>query len=422
MSQFNSTRQTLKQRLHELWAFRYNTILGRVEFGQKDANTYEPMTDYELNNIIDCLDRTYGKEYKPDALFSVLRSEFSEKYNPICLYFDQIGQKHPDYDAQDNIIALCKTVKCIAIDDDIAINPNEAFEIALSKWLVASVANVFNSLKCENHTCIVLTGGMGAYKSTWLNNLCPPALAKFYHYEGKINLNPENKDVLVMLGEKFTVNLDDQLRNLFKKDSETMKTFLSQNTVSIRRSYARFSEDIPRIANFIASINGEDFLAENENRRFLPFKVASIDWEATQKIDMDKVWAEAYHLYKSQKFQWWWTKQELAECFGDMKLFQQPSVELEMLLTYFEIAKERYEAHTAMTQADVINYLRTFTKEPLSTKKLSEAMKKASVIRYSKRLGGGVPMYVFALRKKNINSIDSEQNVEATDGSQKEIF
>ena len=46
----------------------------------------------------------------------------------------------------------------------------------LTKWLVAVVANAMDDRECRNHTCLVLTGEQGKFKTTFLDLLCPPAL------------------------------------------------------------------------------------------------------------------------------------------------------------------------------------------------------------------------------------------------------
>lgn len=396
----------------DLWQCRYNVILGKVEVKPKGDLPYYMMSDYELNNMIDKLDVEYGREYKPDNINSVLKSSFSQKYNPVKQYFVENHSNCDKIDVGGYIDMLANTVKIEHSDEQITIPASQVFCTTLKKWMVSSIANAFNDLKCENHTCPVFTGNQGTYKSTYINNLCPPVLRSLYSFQGRINLNPDNKDVLIMLAEKFTVNLDDQLHNLFKKDSETLKTILSLDVVSIRRPHAKFSEDLPRISNFFASINGQNFLTD-ESRRFLPFHVSEINIQDALSIDMNFVWEEAYRLYLSG-YQWFWTAKELSDNFGDMRLFQQPSIELEMLVTYFEVPTNRTEPHTAMTQGDVINYLRGFTKENIRPNKLSDAIKKAGVIRYSARRNG-TPIYVFALRKKDQNAIDRENDIRSND-------
>ena len=76
----------------------------------------------------------------------------------------------------------------------------------LTKWLVAVVANAMDDRECRNHTCLVLTGEQGKFKTTFLDFLCPPALYG-YSYTGKIY--PQEKDTLTYIGQNLIVNIDD---------------------------------------------------------------------------------------------------------------------------------------------------------------------------------------------------------------------
>ena len=48
---------------------------------------------------------------------------------------------------------------------------SEKWEEYLTKWLVAVVANAMDDKQCRNHTCLVLTGEQGKFKTTFLDLL-----------------------------------------------------------------------------------------------------------------------------------------------------------------------------------------------------------------------------------------------------------
>ncbi|WP_428658915.1 VapE domain-containing protein [Runella sp.] len=399
-----------KQQRYEAWLkkhfeFRYNIILNLIEYAEKKApeRGFVPMTDYALNSMVRFLDKEYNEAPSPEKVFSILKSDFTPKYHPIKAYFLKWYENHKHHKGTSYIDALAATV---------TVENPETFRLSLTRWLVASVAQVFvdeikfNDPKandCQNQTCIVLTGSQGAFKTTWLNMLCPTELAE-YLYTGKINLNLDNKDIFIMLGEKFIINLDDQLRNLIKKDNETMKTLITQGKNSIRRPHAKFAENIQRLGNFVASINGEDFLSEDENRRYLPFAVQSIDIKEAQLIDMDGVWLDAFILFKSG-FQYWWTKAELAEYFGEqMENFRYSSPELEMLHTHFSVPSPNDTDIELMCTTDVINYLSAFTKERLGPKKIGEELKKMGAAKKSDPDRGNLKCYALQIKKLKIKT------------------
>ena len=65
-------------------------------------------------------------------------------------------------------------------------------------WLVAVVVNAMDDLLWRNHTCLVLTGEQGKFKTTFLDLLCPEEL-KSYLFTGKID--PQGKDVQTLIAE-----------------------------------------------------------------------------------------------------------------------------------------------------------------------------------------------------------------------------
>src|SRR3712207_8560802 len=74
--------------------------------------------------------------------------------------------------------------RSIALSDCVSVTNPEKWKEYLTKWLVAVVANVMDDKQCRNHTCLVLTGEQGKFKTTFLDLLCPPTLSD-YRYTGK---------------------------------------------------------------------------------------------------------------------------------------------------------------------------------------------------------------------------------------------
>lgn len=72
--------------------------------------------------------------------------------------------------------AITALADCVSVT-----NPGKWREY-LTKWLVAVVANVMDDRQCRNHTCLVLTGEQGKFKTTFLDLLCPPALSDYPIY------------------------------------------------------------------------------------------------------------------------------------------------------------------------------------------------------------------------------------------------
>lgn len=369
-------RQRIEEALAKRYEFRYNVLTGSIEFRGKNEAAYRHHTDYDMNSIIREIDRL-GENVSETMYTSIVKSDFTERYHPMKYYFEVFLKDLGEATGTAHIEKLAATVTVP--------NPEEWY-LSLKRWLVASVANSLTDRGCQNHTCIVLTGPMGTFKTSWLANLCPPLLRPDGIMTGKIDLNLANKDTFLLLGTKFIVNLDDQLRNLMKKDSETMKTLITHPEISIRRPFSKFSETLSRIANFLASINGEEFLAENENRRFLPFRVQAIDLQTALEIDLNKVWNEALTLWRSD-YKYWWSKEELEAAFPDMNSFAYASDEMEMITTHFEIPETRDQANVTMNATEIVAYFKSKVGLMLSTKKIGEALKILNAIQVKVRQG-----------------------------------
>ena len=265
----------------------------------------------------------------------------------------------------------------------------------LTKWLVAVVANAMDDRECRNHTCLVLTGEQGKFKTTFLDLLCPPALHG-YSYTGKIY--PQEKDTLTYIGQNLIVNIDDQLKALNKRDENELKNLITCPMVKYRMPYDKYVEEHPHLASFVASVNGNDFLTDpTGSRRFLPFEVLSIDIERAKAISMDNVYAEAKALLKSG-FRYWFDDDEIAELYRESEDFQVQTAEMELLLRCFEKPTED-ESYSLMTTTEILTYLGVYTHQPLVAKRMGEALKKAGYIKVSKRRNGSCPIYVYKIRK-----------------------
>ena len=382
--------------LSSYYQFRYNTVLGRTEYRGKNDALFSKVGRYEINTLRREIDNNIGIVTSSDNLYSIIESSFSPRINPIQEYFKRlsatdIGNSNRDCgnDVSLSLKAIPDLASCVVVR-----NSNKWLPY-LTKWLVAVVANAMNDRECRNHTCLVLTGEQGKFKTTFLDLLCPPALYG-YSYTGKIY--PQEKDTLTYIGQNLIVNIDDQLKALNKRDENELKNLITCPMVKYRMPYDKYVEEHPHLANFVASVNGNDFLTDpTGSRRFLPFEVLSIDIERAKAISMDNVYAEAKALLKSG-FRYWFDDDEIAELYRESEDFQVQTAEMELLLRCFEKPTED-ESYSLMITTEILTYLGIYTHQPLVPKRMGEALKKAEYIKVSKRRNGGSPIYVYKIRK-----------------------
>ncbi len=386
----SSKNSEIEAYLSKHYEFRYNTVLGRTEYRRKSDCDFVKVGRYEINTLRREIDNDISITTSSDNLYSIIESSFSPRVNPIQEYFKRL----PSVDISSSSPFALKVIPELA--SCVVVRNSDKWLPYLTKWLVATVANAMDDRECRNHTCLVLTGEQGKFKTTFLDLLCPPALHG-YSYTGKIY--PQEKDTLTYIGQNLIVNIDDQLKALNKRDENELKNLITCPMVKYRMPYDKYVEEHPHLASFVASVNGNDFLTDpTGSRRFLPFEVLSIDIERAKRISMDSVYAESKALL-SIGFRYWFDDEEITELYRESEDFQVQTAEMELLLRCFEKPTDDNPYCTYMTTTEIITYLGYYTHHPLSLKHMGEALRKAGFEKVSRRRDGGSPIYVYKVRK-----------------------
>lgn len=361
--------------LEEKYFFRFNEISCKPEWVHASGKnqTFKSIDDYMLNSIVVQMKQAKLKVSK-QLVSDLISSEFAPKVNPIKLYFNSL-----EWDKTDHIQTAC---------DSLGLVHPEKFKKYFTKWLVACLANVFQN-GAQNQTCLVLTGGQGKGKTTFLNNLCPKDL-DLYLFCGKIEV--ENKDTLSLLAENFILNIDDQLRTINKKDEDALKSIISLNEVKYRRSYDKYITTYPRIANFCASVNDNQFLADpTGNRRFLPFEVTGIDRDKVNAINIPQMWAQAMELYRA-KFHYKFLDEEIDQLNEYNSEFQIQTEETHLIMRKFRKPTSKdFELQLVeyLTTSDIMQILRAeFKTQNISMKKVGATLKQLELTTISRRVNG----------------------------------
>ena len=382
--------------LSSRYEFRYNTVLGRTEYRSKNDAHFSKVGRYEINTLRREIDNDIGIITSSENLYSIIESSFSPRINPIQEYFKGLPLADIGCDEGNSSISSLSLKAIPELASCVVVRNHEKWLPYLTKWLVAVVANAMDDRECCNHTCLVLTGEQGKFKTTFLDLLCPPALHG-YSYTGKIY--PQEKDTLTYIGQNLIVNIDDQLKALNKRDENELKNLITCPMVKYRMPYDKYVEEHPHLASFVASVNGNDFLTDpTGSRRFLPFEVLSIDIERARGISMDSVYTEAKALLNTG-FRYWFDDDEIAELYKASEDFQVQTAEMELLLRCFEKPTEDNPHCAYMTTTEIITYLGYYTHHSLSLKHMGEALKRSGFEKVSKRREGGSPIYVYKVRK-----------------------
>lgn len=401
-NQKKSKQQEVENWLNKYYFFRYNTIKQKPEFKQIDfSSRWLPIDKYKLLSIKRELDAV-GLNVSKDGLLDILCSSFAPAINPVLQFFEDLeewNEQDPDY-----IDQLCNTIKCKNSND---------WKLYLKKWLVAVVSNVYTPDRCTNHTMLVLTGEQGKFKTTWLEYLCPPDL-KQYNYTGKLNL--ESKDCLTYIAEYLFVNIDDQLKQLHKKDENELKNLITINHVKYRKPYDPIITEYPHLCSFMASVNGNDFLSDpTGSRRFLPFEVENIYIEKTKFLDINNVWKQAKSLFKKE-FRYWFNTDEVDYLNKRNEIFSMVSIEEELITFYYRskpIEKNNKflppEQIKYLTPSMILVDLELKTKQRLNKRKLGEALNKLKFQKKQRTIDGRI-QWTYQIIEKSPEAREQESN------------
>jgi predicted P-loop ATPase len=404
----STPRQKLETWLSENYSIRYNTVKFSVEFSPIVKNQkpeYQSITDRDMFSMLRRIDQETDLKVNERLLFQVLNSDFAPRFNPIESYFNGLYYS-PDQMKKSEIDHMA--------DFCILKNPkdNDKFKRVLRSWLVSSVANSLTPTGCQNQTILTLVGNQGKGKTTYLNSFCPPDLLE-YLYTSNIDL--KNKDTFISLGQNFIMNIDDQLENLYKQDSETLKTFATQREKKIRLPHARFVQNIPRLANLLASLNLKEFLRDQSgNRRVLPFEVKGfILPDEKNNYDINKVWFEAYQeflTHKKNKTAYWLTKEQLEEIFGGFEEFYMVTPEEEVLTSLFEIPTSKSQLNSNFKKLMLIEIekeiINSKAAQRINTRLLGQILKKLGCEETTRHPG----KRCFWIRRKDHFEIEREQS------------
>jgi len=376
-SEYSSKKlQKVEKWLNDRYCFRYNQLRSTIEVKVIDSESWKLINDRIFNSILIELKRS-GIPCSSDLLNSLLNSDFIETHHPFKEYLSSL----PPWDGEDHIGELAKLLK---VD-------NETFwMISIRKWIVALVATVLDP-KAINQQVIVLCGPQGIGKTTFILNMIPEELQE-YIFTGTIN--PGNKDSIAMLAEMIVINLD-EMDNMNRSDSGTLKSLITMRQVTLRKAYGRFNETRPRIASFIGSVNDRQFLNDpTGSRRFLVIDVLEIDY--LSKINIGQVYQQGVHLYESE-FKYYFEPKEVKMIEENNACYQKTSIEEDLLLKYFEPISWN-EADDFRTATEILQHFNSYSSINLSQNHANQVGKVLAKQGFEKGKKDGV--YKWAVKVK----------------------
>ena len=375
---------------------RCNAISGRIQVATDlDNSVWIDVVDREFNSmVIDCSE-DLERNISPAEFQTVLDSKRIPLVNPIHDYILSLApysEDEPDWIAR-------------KADEITLLHPEqrERFIACFTKWIVAMVACWMDD-NVANHQVLVLVGPQGSFKSSWLNTLLPEPLRV---YQNNLVLNGMGKvddDVRNMLYENAIVNLD-ELDAMGNTELNQIKSLITCQVITNRAKYHRFKTSHVRIASLCGSTNKTHFLTDlTGSRRWMPFEVSAIVNPYENIFPLDRMYAQAYHLYRSG-LEYWMTPEDNAVLNQHNEDFRvQDSME-ELLHLWFD--QPASNCGTFMTSAEIGDFLinQGSIKRPMSSQALSILLKKAGFQPTRKKINGN-QIRGFLVYKRERDEVD----------------
>lgn len=303
--------------LSKKYDFRRNVLTLEIEIKEKEEDLYRPVNENSLYREL----QHKGNTISLANILAILKSDFVHDFDPIKTYFE--GLK---WDGKSNIDKLADYVKT---------NDPEEWKNHFKKHIVRTVKCAIDNDYFNKQALILVHALQNSGKSTFIRFLCPPELAAYIAEDVTTD-----KDSRILLVKNFIINLD-ELDKFNKQEIAAVKSFISKNQINERLPFDRKNSILKRRASFYGSTNKNELLDDPTGSvRWLCFEIISIDWNYKENIDINQVWAEAYHLYKSA-FKCDLTREELERNEERNKEFQVLSIERELIQKLFEPDLER---------------------------------------------------------------------------------
>lgn len=165
-------------------------------------------------------------------------------------------------------------------------------ETMLRKWAISCVAALYYAnFSCEG--VLTLSGRQGIGKSTFVRQLLP--VNSINWYKDGVHLDFGIKDTLFKALSAWITELGEIDTTFKRSEISQLKAFITEREDILRPPYERKSNRYARRTLFFGTVNAEEFLNDDENRRFWVLDVRAIH---TITFDIQQFWAQIKILYQ----------------------------------------------------------------------------------------------------------------------------
>lgn len=349
------------------YEFQFDIVGNEVEYKPKGTKSWQVLNE---NNLLHEL-RSRGHQVMDSRLMSLLGSDFVPRFDPFLTYFKSLPAHDPAKGSPIDRMAAFVTLKDETKDRD-------WFNRMYRKMLVRVAAAAVGRIPF-NKQCFVLKSDQNDGKSTLIRHHCPPLLAKYRADWTRDEVG--DKDGRFALAQNFLINLD-ELATFGKTNIEQTKALMSLDSIKDRPPYGKRPIRFPRRASFFGSTNKDEFLTdESGSVRWLVFEIAGIKHDNGgangygAMVDINEVWAEAWHLLNTGEIEPMMSREEIAESEARNKVFQVPTLEMEMVKQYLSKTNKDEAGAEFSPTTEITNYLSGLSHLKLNKNAVGAALK-----------------------------------------------
>lgn len=336
----NSENTTIYDKIHKYVSDKYDLLFNEIsqEFIIRIKNT-KKWNELNINSLVIELTKAEIK-IRRVILETYLCSFFVRTVNPFKQYYKELK-------AWDGIDHIRELASYVPTDNDIL------FAYHLKKWLVRTIKCSIEP-KYYNKNCLMFAQEMqNSGKTSFCRFLCPDKLR--YYFAENIG---RDKDGIIQLAKNIIINLD-EIDKIDQRTIDAYKSFFSKETLNLRLPYAKKNSIHPRTSSFLGSTNLLNFLKDDTgNVRWICFEILGrINFDYSKNIDINKVWAQAYHLaYNSENFNPDLTHGDVIENEKRNEKHRMISIEEELITELFEKSTDRNDF---LTSTVISSYIKT---------------------------------------------------------------
>lgn len=338
----------LKQWLSMRYEFHRNEVTGYYEVCSRDVikgkfHHWTRMDDNIENSLWIEMEED-GLQTLLPRLHSLINSDFSEKYNPLLDYLTAL----PAWDGKTDYIQMLADRIHIA-DTDGAHHTQEDFRYFFKKWFVAMVVTWVTDT-VVGQTILIFVGKGGLFKTTFFDKLLPRVLHDYFINESTASYT--DKDFMEAMASKALMCLD-EFETAFGKNLSAFKSCVTKLFFSIRRPYDKYRTELPHRAAMCGTSNSVQIISEEENRRYSPWLIESIDSPIDHPIDYQHVYAQAVALGKEvmerqrkheDGWVFWLTTEDIEVIREHNKMFMISNYMEDQILRYYRVPGKDVEA------------------------------------------------------------------------------